>query len=180
MKNTIEEADEVFAALEGIPEPLIFLYPNADAGSRELIARAENVSKRRRSRVLVNLEHRTYLSLLNNVGALVGNSSSGIIESTSLEVPAVNIGIRQRGREHPPTSLMFLPNERPSKGQSGGRSSKFRQSIRGLKNPYGEGRASEIVSRVLIKAPLGEKLLFKHATCYDYSHSAGEAGNHRD
>jgi len=111
MKNTIEEADEVFAALEGIPEPLIFLYPNADAGSRELIARAENVSKRRRSRVLVNLEHRTYLSLLNNVGALVGNSSSGIIESTSLEVPAVNIGIRQRGREHA-ANVIDVPAER--------------------------------------------------------------------
>jgi UDP-N-acetylglucosamine 2-epimerase len=100
---------------------------------------------------------------MNNVGALVGNSSSGIIESTSLEVPAINIGIRQRGREHA-ANVIDVPAERAAIQRAIRRalSSKFRQNIRGLKNPYGEGRASEIVPRVLTKAPLGEKLLFKH------------------
>jgi UDP-N-acetylglucosamine 2-epimerase (non-hydrolysing)/GDP/UDP-N,N'-diacetylbacillosamine 2-epimerase (hydrolysing) len=164
MKNTVEEADEVFAALEGVRNPVVFVYPNADAGSRELIRRAGEFAGEHGSRVLVNLDHRTYLGLLKNVGALVGNSSSGIIESTSLEVPAVNVGIRQRGREHA-GNVIDVPAETRAirRAIQKALSPEFRRSIRGLKSPYGDGQAAKIIVRVLTKAPLGEKLLFKHA-----------------
>jgi UDP-N-acetylglucosamine 2-epimerase (non-hydrolysing)/GDP/UDP-N,N'-diacetylbacillosamine 2-epimerase (hydrolysing) len=164
MKNTVEEADEVFAALEGVRNPVVFVYPNADAGSRELIRRAGEFAGEHGSRVLVNLDHRTYLGLLKNVGALVGNSSSGIIESTSLEVPAVNVGIRQRGREHA-GNVIDVPAETRAirRAIQKALSPEFRRSIRGLKSPYGDGQAAKIITRVLTKAPLGEKLLFKHA-----------------
>jgi UDP-hydrolysing UDP-N-acetyl-D-glucosamine 2-epimerase len=163
MKNTVKEADELFAALEGVRDPIVFVYPNADAGSRKLIRRAEEFASEHGSRVLVNLDHRSYLSLLKNVGALAGNSSSGIIESTSLEVPAVNVGIRQRGREHA-ANVIDVPAERKAIRQAIGKavSPEFRRSIRGLKSPYGEGNAAQIITRILTKTPLGEKLLFKH------------------
>jgi UDP-hydrolysing UDP-N-acetyl-D-glucosamine 2-epimerase len=164
MKNTVEEADEVFAALEGVRNPVVFVYPNADAGSRELIRKAEKFAADHGSRVLVNLDHRTYLSLLKNVGALVGNSSSGIIESTSLEVPVVNVGIRQRGREHA-ANVIDAPAEKQAirRATRKALSPEFLRSIRGLKSPYSQGHAAKIITRVLTKAPLGEKLLFKHA-----------------
>lgn len=164
MQNTVEEADEFFAAIESPPNPIIFVYPNADAGSRELIRRAEKLAARRDARVLLNLDHRTYLSLLKNVGALVGNSSSGIIESTSLEVPVVNVGIRQRGREHG-ANVIDVPAERNTIRRAIQRalSREFRRSIRGLKSLYGDGRAAKIITRVLTTTSLGEKLLFKHA-----------------
>src|SRR5205814_2309925 len=164
LQQTTQEADEIFAALKDLRQPMIFIYPNADAGSRELVRRAEEFASQRGSRVLVNLSHRTYLSLLKNVGALVGNSSSGIIESTSLEVPTVNIGIRQKGREHA-ANVIDVPAKRSAiqKGIQQALSPEFRRSIYGLKSPYGEGRASQIITRVLTKTPLGEKLLFKHA-----------------
>jgi UDP-N-acetylglucosamine 2-epimerase (non-hydrolysing)/GDP/UDP-N,N'-diacetylbacillosamine 2-epimerase (hydrolysing) len=164
MKNSVEEADEVFAALEGVRNPVVFVYPNADAGSRELIRRAGEFAGEHGSHVLVNLDHRTYLGLLKNVGALVGNSSSGIIESTSLEVPAVNVGIRQCGREHA-GNVIDVPAERRAIQRTivKALSPEFRRSIRGLNSPYGEGNAAKIITRVLTKAPLGEKLLFKHA-----------------
>src|SRR6266700_557305 len=57
LKKTTEEADELFAALVDLREPIIFVYPNADAGSRELIGRAEAFAAKHRARVLVNLEH---------------------------------------------------------------------------------------------------------------------------
>ena len=164
MKNTVEEADEFFAAIQSLPNPIIFVYPNADAGSRELIRRAERLAAKRDARVLVNLDHRTYLSLLKNVGALVGNSSSGIIESTSLEVPALNVGIRQRGREHA-ANVIDIPAERNAIRRAIQRalSPEFLRSIRGLESPYGDGRAAKIITRALTTTPLGEKLLFKHA-----------------
>jgi len=163
-RNTLEEAEEVFAAIAGLSHPVIFVYPNADAGSREIIRRTEKLAANGRARVLVNLDHRTYLSLLKHVSVLVGNSSSGIIESTSLEVPAVNVGIRQRGREHA-QNVMDVPAERGAiqKAIRRALSPEFRKSIRGLASPYGEGKASKIVTEVLVNAPLGDKLLFKHS-----------------
>ena len=164
MKNTVEEAGEFFAALENLRNPIIFVYPNADAGSRELIRRAEDFAARRNARVLVNLDHRTYLGLLKNVGALAGNSSSGIIESTSLEVPVVNVGIRQRGREHA-ANVIDVPAERNAirRAIRKALSPAFRRGIRGLESPYGDGQAAKAITRVLTTTALGEKLLFKHA-----------------
>jgi UDP-N-acetylglucosamine 2-epimerase (non-hydrolysing)/GDP/UDP-N,N'-diacetylbacillosamine 2-epimerase (hydrolysing) len=163
-QNTIEEAEEVFAAIAGLNHTVIFIYPNADAGSRELVRRTEKLAANGGARVLVNLDHRTYLSLLKHVGVLVGNSSSGIIESTSLEVPAVNVGLRQRGREHA-QNVIEVPAERGAIQKAIRRvlSPEFRKSIRGLASPYGEGNASKIVTEVLVNAPLGDKLLFKHS-----------------
>jgi UDP-hydrolysing UDP-N-acetyl-D-glucosamine 2-epimerase len=163
--NTIEEAGEVFAALKQLPNQIVFIYPNADAGSRELIHRAEAfAAKHSRAGVLVNLDHLAYLSLLKHSGALIGNSSSGIIESTSLGVPVVNIGIRQLGREHA-GNVIDAPAKRKSieAALKQALSPKFRKSVQRLKNPYGEGNAAKIISKVLASAPLGQKLLFKHA-----------------
>jgi UDP-N-acetylglucosamine 2-epimerase (non-hydrolysing)/GDP/UDP-N,N'-diacetylbacillosamine 2-epimerase (hydrolysing) len=165
LNNTVEEAAEVFAALEELAQQVIFIYPNADAGGRELVCRAEQFAATHAdSRLLTNLDHLTYLSLLSHVGELVGNSSSGIIESTSLEVPVVNIGIRQQGREHA-ENVIDVKADRAiiRRALSQALSEDFRRSIRGLKSPYGDGKASQIICRALLKAPLGPKLLFKRA-----------------
>lgn len=165
MQNTIGEADEVFAAIETLKQQVIFIFPNADAGARALIRRVEKcLANRGDSRIFVNLDHRTYLSLLKHAGVLLGNSSSGIIESTSLEVPAVNIGIRQRGREHA-ANVLDVPAKKAAIVAAVRRAltPSFRASIRKLKSPYGEGRAATVVAKVLLKTPLGPKLLFKHA-----------------
>jgi UDP-hydrolysing UDP-N-acetyl-D-glucosamine 2-epimerase len=165
LENPVEEAGEVFAALDKLTNPVVFLYPNADAGSRELIRRAEQFAgENPRARVVVNLEHLTYLSLLKQAGALVGNSSSGIIESTLLGIPVVNIGIRQRGREHAANVLDVPSNQRAiDSAVRKALSPEFRASAQGLENPYGEGKAARIISKTLANAPLGPKLLFKHA-----------------
>lgn len=164
LNKTTEEAGELFSVLGRLQRPIVFVYPNADAGSRELIQTAEAFARKHGSRVLVNLDHPTYLSLLKNVGVLVGNSSSGIIESTSLEVPVVNIGIRQQGREHAANVMDTLADRNAiRKAIELALSPNFNRSIRGLQNPYGDGTASKIITAVLLKAPLGQKLLFKRA-----------------
>jgi UDP-hydrolysing UDP-N-acetyl-D-glucosamine 2-epimerase len=165
LSNTVEEASEVFAALQAFEQQVIFIYPNADAGSRDLVSRAEQLAATRPdSAVLTNLDHLTYLSLLSHVGVLVGNSSSGIIESTSLEVPVVNIGIRQQGREHA-ANVIDAKADRTTVRRAIARalSEDFRRGIRNLKSPYGSGDASKIICKTLLKAPLGTKLLFKRA-----------------
>jgi len=162
-RDTLEEAEEFWAALEGLEQTVHFIYPNADAGSRKLIRRSESFAARHGSRVFTNLDHRTYLSFLKNVGALIGNSSSGIIESTSLELPAVNVGIRQAGREHA-ANVIDVPAEGNAirKAVRRALSPEFRRSIRSLRSLYGEGNAASIITDVLVKAPPARELLFKH------------------
>ncbi len=162
MRDTVAEATEMFAALEGTKERILFIYPNADAGSRELIHMTERfISSRPDSKLFVNLDHTTYLSLLRNVDLLIGNSSSGVIESTSLGVPALNIGIRQKGREHA-ANVLDVPAKRKEirKAIVHTLSSDFRESVQCLENPYGDGHASQIITRVLTTISLGD-LLFK-------------------
>lgn len=163
MRDTLAEAGELFAALDQEGQQILFIYPNADAGSRTLIGMTERfVSNHPRAKLLINLDHNTYLSLLRCVALLVGNSSSGIIESTSLGVPALNIGVRQRGREHAANVLDIAADRRHIRaGMAQALSAEFRGSVQGLKNPYGDGHAAQTIVDVLTRTPLGAKLLFK-------------------
>lgn len=162
-RDTTREADAFLAALESLPEQLLFCYPNADAGSRALIGRIEALSRKRAGGgVFVNLDPVVYWSLLRHVTFLLGNSSSGIIEAASLEVPAVNVGIRQRGRERGRNVLDAEPAVESILSQVAiARSREFRRSLKGMENIYGDGHASGRIVAALASVPLGEGLLVK-------------------
>jgi UDP-hydrolysing UDP-N-acetyl-D-glucosamine 2-epimerase len=162
-EDTLEEADALFAALETLPDQLIFCYPNADAGSRSLIERTRAFLETRKAGwVFTNLDPRTYWSLLRHVDILVGNSSSGIMESASFAVPTVNVGIRQQGRERALNVLDAEPRvESIVNATRKAQSPEFKKSLEGMANPYGDGHASERIVQVLTNAPLSKVLLLK-------------------
>jgi UDP-N-acetylglucosamine 2-epimerase (non-hydrolysing)/GDP/UDP-N,N'-diacetylbacillosamine 2-epimerase (hydrolysing) len=162
-RDTTREADELFAALRELPEQVFFCFPNADAGSRELIERTQRfVRQKPGSKIFVNLPALVYWSFLNNVQLMIGNSSSGIMESPSFALPTVNIGMRQQGRERARNILDAAPVKDDILAKVAiARGAQFRQSLEGLQNPYGEGNASATVVRVLTSTPLGEALLIK-------------------
>lgn len=164
-RDTIREADVFFAALRSIPGQLLFCYPNADAGSRALIEKAKEFSTcRENTRLFINLDPIVYWSLLQHVDLLLGNSSSGIIEAASLELPAVNVGIRQRGRERGSNVLDAEPVAAQIVDRvATARSENFRKSLKGMANLYGDGRASGRIVEVLASVKLGEDLLIKRA-----------------
>jgi UDP-hydrolysing UDP-N-acetyl-D-glucosamine 2-epimerase len=164
-QDTTREADALFAAAQRIPGQLLFCYPNADAGSRALIERTELFSREHADRrVFVNLDPIVYWSLLQYVDLLLGNSSSGIIEAASLELPAVNVGIRQRGRERGRNVLDADPNVDSILDQVRVASSEgFRRSLKGMANLYGDGHAAGRIAAVLASVKLGEQLLIKRA-----------------
>lgn len=88
-------------ALDLFPDSnVIITYPNNDARGRVIIDLIEEYGARHQGRVVVipSLGKKRYLSALHYVGAVVGNSSSGIVEVPSMGIPTVNIGIRQQGR----------------------------------------------------------------------------------
>jgi UDP-N-acetylglucosamine 2-epimerase (non-hydrolysing)/GDP/UDP-N,N'-diacetylbacillosamine 2-epimerase (hydrolysing) len=165
LEDTTEEADALFQALAQVEGQILFCYPNSDAGSRSLITRSrEFLTARGNGHIFTNLDAPTYWSLLKHVDLLLGNSSSGIMETASFALPAVNVGLRQKGRERARNVIDVHPAaEAIVDGITCGRSKEFREALRGMNNPYGDGHASERIARVLTSVPLGRELLIKRA-----------------
>jgi UDP-N-acetylglucosamine 2-epimerase (non-hydrolysing)/GDP/UDP-N,N'-diacetylbacillosamine 2-epimerase (hydrolysing) len=164
-RDTTIEAGAVFAALEQLPQQIIFSFPNADAGSRSIIRRAQEFCERRGdAHLFINLGAVKYWSLLKEVDLLIGNSSSGIMETASLKKPTVNIGIRQQGREQARNVLNAAPEtDTIQRCVRQALDPTFLRSLEGLVNPYGDGHASERIVEVLTTVPFDEKLLIKRA-----------------
>ena len=155
-RDTNREADALFDALQAMEGPLVFCYPNADAGSRELI------KKIRDYRVFVNLDPILYWSLLRCCEMTIGNSSSGVMEAASFGLPAIDVGIRQQGRERGPNVLTVSADANAIlDAVAQARDEGFRQSLKGMANPCGDGHAAERITQVLGTVILGEPLLHK-------------------
>lgn len=161
LRDTNAEAGAFFAALEQAPGQLIFVYPNSDAGGLALIERAHALEARRaHTRVFVNLDPIAYWSLLRQADALIGNSSSGIMEAASFALPVVNAGIRQQGRERA-RNIIDAPAEPAAIAAALERAldPAFRASLAGMANPYGDGTAAETIAHVLTTIPLAGLLI---------------------
>ena len=174
-RDTTTGVDELFEALSEVDRPLVFCFPNADAGSRIIIERTRAFEQSRRGapgrgtdgrdvHVHVNLEPIPYWSLLRLVDLHVGNSSSGLMETPSLRLPAVNIGDRQKGRERA-ANVIDVPAETEAIRSAIDRAltPSFREGLIGLENPYGDGHASARIAELIATVSLGEELLRKPA-----------------
>ncbi len=161
LKDTTAEADALFAALSQTPGQLLFVYPNSDAGSYALIERTKALAATRpQTHLFVNLDAVTYWSLLGQVDAMIGNSSSGIMEAASFALPAVNVGMRQQGRERA-ANILDVPPETDAilSGLQQALRPEFRASLRGIVNPYGNGTAATTIARVLTTVDLDSLLI---------------------
>jgi len=91
-------AEALATALEGREAHIVWLDPNADAGSGGIVRALASLRAERLHRI-THLPRPSFVAALAHADALVGNSSAGIIESASFGTPVVNIGNRQRARE---------------------------------------------------------------------------------
>lgn len=163
-----DQISNLLMAVSASGHSLLFTYPNADAYSSEIVRRVkEFVDKSPNARLISNLGHRKYHSVQKYVAAMVGNSSSGIIEAASFRLPVVNIGIRQAGRVRP-ANVIDVGNsiEAIGRGIEIAVSSDFRSSIANVENPYGDGRAAERIVSILRSVETGPALLMKRFVDY--------------
>jgi GDP/UDP-N,N'-diacetylbacillosamine 2-epimerase (hydrolysing) len=144
--NTKPEFEEMLAALDELEDTLLlFTYPNADRQGRIIIDMIKGyTAARENAQSFVSLGQLNYLSILNHSDAIVGNSSSGLLEAPSLKTPTVNIGDRQEGRITA-GSVICCPPERKEiqKAIRMALSHSFRSRLDSVTNPYGEGHAAE-------------------------------------
>jgi UDP-hydrolysing UDP-N-acetyl-D-glucosamine 2-epimerase len=161
--RTGEQMRELTAALEASGLPIVITYPNADAGHHEVERLAEEFSKRLpRVKLVVNLGTDAYFSLMGRAAAMVGNSSSGIIEAASFGLPVVNIGNRQGGRIRAANVIdVECESDAIVDGIRLVTSSDFREGLAGLVNPYGDGHASGRIVDALESIALDDRLLLK-------------------
>lgn len=162
-EKTAWQVGELLAALDSSALPVIFTMPNADTGGRIIARMIESfVDKHDSTWLLDNLGLQGYFSLLSCAAAMVGNSSSGIIEAPSFQLPVVNIGSRQQGRIKAANVIdVGYEREEIIEGIMRAIQPEFRRNLSELRNPYGSGNASEKIVRRIKEAKLDEKLISK-------------------
>ena len=147
----------LLAVLDGLHDTqLVFTMPNADTDGRVLITMIEQfVAQHANSRAYTSLGQLRYLSCLAHVDGVVGNSSSGLLEAPSFQKGTINIGDRQRGRLQAASVINCEPTrESITTALKHLYSAGFHTGLWNVRNPYGEGDASEKILATLKSAAL--------------------------
>jgi UDP-hydrolysing UDP-N-acetyl-D-glucosamine 2-epimerase len=158
-----EQARMLLSAVERTGLPAVVTMPNVDPGN-EAVRNAirERTAKSRRLQAVESLGTETYFGMMAWASAMVGNSSSGVIEAASFGLPVVDVGSRQRGRTAGGNVIRVEADEDAiSLAIRRALDPSFRAVARTLENPYGDGRAAERIVDRLRAVDLGPKLLLK-------------------
>ena len=153
-KNTKNKIQNLIQALKYFKKlNYIFTSPNLDKDNEIIINEINKFTKNNSKSIFIpSLGKDLYLSLMKNSRFVIGNSSSGIIETPSFKIPTVNIGNRQDGRIKC-RSIVDCSTSKKAIVKSINRSlnKKFISSIKNVKNPYGDGNASKKITTIINK-----------------------------
>ncbi len=140
----------------------IWISSNNDAGSN-LIKDVFYKNRKSNDYLFNNLPRKDYLAFLKYSKLIIGNSSSGIIESSSFKIPCINVGRRQNKRLRPKNviDVPIIKLELLKNSFKKAISKKFRSSFKSLKNPYGNGKSSAKIINQILKTNINDKLLYK-------------------
>jgi UDP-hydrolysing UDP-N-acetyl-D-glucosamine 2-epimerase len=161
--DTEAQLDAIFGALNDAASPIIFTDPNADMGGRAIRDRiVQFISTHDRAWHVPNFGARGYYDALRVCAAMIGNSSSGLIEAPSFHLPVINIGARQAGRVRA-ANVIDVDCDRAAIMAAIHRalSPEFRASWCELINPYGDGHAAERIVAVLKTVDVNDRLIQK-------------------
>lgn len=147
MGSSYDQIKETITAIKNIDVQALVLLPNNDAGYSKIIEEIKNSG----IKWYPSLPTIEFVNLYRNAWALVGNSSSGIHETPTLKIPAVNIGNRQMGRERA-ENVIDVKNDAQDieKGLKKALfNEEFRTFVSQIENPYGNGNSAEQIVNIL-------------------------------
>ncbi len=153
-----EQCQNLLSVLSGYPDyKIIFTMPNSDTDGRIVIRLINEYVKAHPEQAIafISLGKLRYLSALKYATAVVGNSSSGIVEVPSFGIPTLNIGDRQRGRIAASSIINCGTSaENISKGMSILLSEETRTSAKSTKNPYEKENTAQEIFNVIKRYPI--------------------------
>jgi GDP/UDP-N,N'-diacetylbacillosamine 2-epimerase (hydrolysing) len=153
-----QQTQALAGALAAVGLPVVWMAPNADAGSREILQALDATPLPSGSLRITHLARPVFTAALAHAQLLAGNSSSGIIEAASFGTPVVNVGDRQSMRERN-TNVIDTPAEA---AQIAAAVATALQRGRGAcDNVWGDGKAGERIAGLLASLPTGGAVLEK-------------------
>ena len=158
-----KQMNELLSVLSELSETtLIFTLPNADTGGLSIISKIDKfVEEHTNAYSFTSLGQIDYLSCVNIVDGVIGNSSSGLTEVPSFRKGTINIGDRQKGRLLATSVINVEPTKEDiKKGLSKLYSDSFRASLLRIENPYGSSGAASKIHKIVRELEL-EGLLKK-------------------
>lgn len=156
---------ETMEAIKELGLQAVVIYPNADAGGRKMIKVIEGYERYPFIKTFKSLPRKDYLSFMKISTMMVGNSSSGIIEAPAFNLPVINIGTRQTGRQKVGTLINVDYDKTQIKAKIQQIIQKSIQiPIKNSENPYGNGKAGERIANILSEVKIDKKLIEKRMT----------------
>jgi len=146
-QKNAENMNILCESLLELETPCIITYPNADAGGRQMINVLEEYKRNKNFSIYTHIPYADYLGLMSIANAICGNSSAGIIESPSFQLPAVNIGSRQNERIRA-KNVIDVIEDKGEIVKALNRAlydKRYLQKLKKCVNPYGDGMTSEYI-----------------------------------
>jgi len=159
-----EQFSTLLKAIDDLEDThIIFTKANSDTDGRIINQLIDAYVQKNHTKAVAfdSLGQLRYLSALQYVDAVVGNSSSGLLEAPSFQIATINIGDRQKGRILA-QSVIQADNTLESIQNALKKlySTEFQKNLTNVKNPYGEGGASKQIKEIIASYPL-ENILQK-------------------
>lgn len=163
INSTKQQIKKILNVLKNLEKTTIAIAPNSDAGNEIIFKELKNFSKKNPFfHYFKNVPRNDFLGFLNNMGVLLGNSSAGMIEASYFSIGVVNLGIRQKGREHGKNVINVEQiDEKPiynaiQKLLTMKKNNKLLSST-----IYGTGNSSKKIVEILEKIPITDDLISK-------------------
>ena len=160
------QVEQTIEAIKDFPDKqVICFFSNTDAGGKEII---KKIKDQQNFTLIPNMLSTDFLSLMSHSSLMIGNSSAGIREAPSFKLPVINIGSRQNGRLRA-SNVIDVDHDAKKIKEAINKvfnDQEFKDSLKNLKNPYGDGTAAKQIVDVLANVQLNQKLIQKEI-CYD-------------
>lgn len=153
-------------AIKEIGMKTIIIYPNSDVGSNGMIKMIQSYQKLNFVKIVKNIPRNSFINILRKCSCLLGNSSCGILEAPILKIPVINIGNRQKARLHARNVIFVEHNKKEIINALNYvlYNKKYRRMLSNVKNPYGDGKSSKKIVKLIEKIDINKKLLIKDIT----------------
>ena len=165
-RQNYKQAKIVYQAIKKTGLRSFVLYPCSDPGYEGIIKAIDEIKNDPQFMVYKNIENLDFLSLMSQAKAIIGNSSSALVEAPYFKLPAINIGRRQEGRDREENVIDAKPeiSDILKKIKFIENNKKFRAKLKKCGYRLGNGKAGEKIVKVLKNIKIDEKLLKKRIT----------------